>query len=167
MKKLCILLVVLILASCGLDREPSQYLRWVGDSEFDPKMDTSRFELCSYEYLVKQYFHFEQGLKYKGEKKELKAIFDKEYIPVESNQSGFIRIRFIVNCKGETGRFRLISSDLDYKEQVFDEKITSQLLSITQSLDGWEVQSMDDKPRDFYQYLIFEIRDGQLVNIMP
>jgi len=162
------LICIIAFASCTESDEQSKYLRWVGDTEFNPKIDSGDFELCNSENLVRQYFHFDRGLAYEGEKKELRRIYAEAYKPPEGvDQSGMIRIRFIVNCKGETGRFRLIGSDLNYKEQVFDEKITNQLLRITKSLDGWAVHSMNEIPQDYYQYLIFKIDSGNLIEIMP
>jgi len=159
--------ILLTLAACSLDHSDSKYLRWVGDSVSNVAIDTLGFQICSSEYFVKQYFHFDKGLQYKGEKKKLVALFKDKYIPVDIDQSGWIRIRFIVNCKGETGRFRIIESDLNYQERNFDQRITNQLLNITQSLDGWEIQTKNNKPKDYYQYLIFKIINGDLIEIMP
>ena len=167
MKKILILYFLLIVASCSLDNRESKYLRWVGDSEFDAEIDTSNFQLCHKEFKAKQYFHFDKGLQYEGEKKELRSQFKEKYIPIDTDQSGLIRIRFIVNCEGEIGRFRMISSDLNYQEQIFDQRITDQLLSITKSLEGWIAQSIREKTRDYYQYLIFKIVNGELTDIMP
>jgi len=167
MKKAFFISLLVIYASCTLDNSESKYLRWVGDSKINLQIDTADFQLCNSESVVKQYFHFDKGLQYEGEKKELEAHFKRHYVPVKSEQSGLVRIRFIVNCKGETGRFRIIGSDLDYNEQVFNNEIVSQLLHITQSLKGWAVLSKRDKPKDYYQYLIFKIVKGDLIDIMP
>jgi hypothetical protein len=158
---------IIALASCAESDEQSKYPRWVGDSEFIPEIDSVDIEVCNGENSVLQYFHFDEGLQYRGEKKELRRIYTENYQPVDTDQSGLIRIRFIVNCKGETGRFRIMGSDLDYREQIFDERITDQLLEITKSLDGWNIQSRDEIAQDYYQYLIFKIDRGNLIEIMP
>jgi hypothetical protein len=166
MKRIAIIAIVL-LAECTQNDQDSKYLRWVGDAEFDPEMDASDFQLCGSEKLAQQYFHFGQGLQYEGEKTALRKRFKEAYRPVETAQSGWIRIRFIVNCQGQAGRYRMIGSDLDYQEQIFDERITDQLLKIAKSLDGWAVLSKDGKRRDYYQYLIFKINNGDLTDILP
>lgn len=165
--KRIVIIAILLLASCTQSDQNPKYLRWVGDSEFNPEIDVSDFRLCNSEKLVKQYFHSNQGLQYKGEKTALRNRFEQTYVPIETDQSGWIRIRFIVNCNGETGRYRVIGSDVDYQEQIFDERITDQLLEITESLDGWGIQSKRGKPQDYYQYLIFKIDKGDITDIMP
>lgn len=166
MKRIAIIAIVL-LAGCTRSNQDSKYLRWVGDAEFDPEMDAGDFQLCGSEKLVQQYFYFGQGLQYEGEKTALRKRFKEAYLPVETAQSGWVRIRFIVNCQGQTGRFRMIGSDLDYQEQIFDKRIIDQLLKITQSLEGWAVLSKSGKPRDYYQYLIFKINNGDITDILP
>lgn len=161
------LLLVSTIACSPDSAHESKYMRWVGDSEFDPAIDDSTWQICNYELIVKQYFNFSEGFKYTGEKTALIAAFDNGYTPVETDQSGWIRIRFVVNCKGEAGRFRITQSDKDYKETVFDNQITSQLLEITKSLDGWVPLPTGDVHEDYYLYLIFKIENGQIIEILP
>ena len=79
-----------------------------------------------------------------------------------------IRIRFVVNCEGKTGRFRLMASDLKYQPKKFDKKITSQLMEISKNLTGWLPKKTDKgKLIDYYQYLIFKIKDGKIKRILP
>ncbi|MGL4629975.1 MAG: hypothetical protein ACRCVT_02120 [Leadbetterella sp.] len=79
-----------------------------------------------------------------------------------------IRIRFIVNYKGQTDRFRLIAMDENYKEKVFASSITEQLVKITKSLKGWGLMKYDSTHTfDYYQYLIFKMENGQIKEILP
>lgn len=78
-----------------------------------------------------------------------------------------IRIRFIVNCEGKTGRFRVIGMNKNYQEKTFDKAITDQLLEITQHLDGWQLLPNAEEPRDYYQYLLFKMNKGTIVEILP
>lgn len=63
----------------------------------------------------------------------------------KSKDSGMVRIRFIVNCKGQPGRFRMISAGYDYKEKQLDKAITDQLMSITKGLSGLEELDKESK----------------------
>lgn len=146
----------------------SKYLRWVDDIEYDPKIDDPEFELCFGDENVYQYFNTGNGLKYKGGKIEYEEIFYNEFIPQNiKNEDGLIRIRFLVTCNGDIGRFRIIAMDNEYQEKVFDKKIMQQLIRITRSLKGWMPKKDDKKPIDYYQYLIFKIKDGNLIKILP
>ena len=86
---------------------------------------------------------------------------------LNKNQNGLIRIRFIVNCEGKAGRFRVLQSDYSYKEKEFNKEIVSQLLSITKQINNWEVLYKQENAVDYYMYLIFKITDGQLTEILP
>jgi len=145
----------------------SKYLRWVGDSEYQTGIDDSTFKPCYGEYRVKQYFNYGNGLVYEGEKTALVNIFKEKFQSVDTAKSGFIRIRFIVNCEGKTGRFRLTSSDKNFQPAQFAACITDQLMTITKSLDGWLPLPDTTSPEDYYQYLVFKIEDGRLTEIMP
>ena len=72
-----------------------------------------------------------------------------------------------MNCKGETDRFRILEMDENYKEKKFNEKITNQLLQISKNLSGWNPKIIQNRNVDYYQYLIFKIKDGNLIEIMP
>ena len=125
------------------------------------------FTLCNKRHIF-QYFNDSNGLQYKGEKAELDKIFFKKYksqnIP---DETGLIRIRFVVNCKGETDRFRIIGMDGNYNSKTFSSKVTDQLMDITKSLNGWIPKKIQGNDVDFYQYLIFKIENGNLIEIMP
>lgn len=158
---------LLFIVSCSSNENSHNYLRWVGDSAFKEQLDSTNFQLCNGDKNASQYFHFQEGMQYVGEKISLINHFFDQYKSVDVDQSGWIRIRFVVNCKGETGRFRVICSDQEYTPQVFDPKITDQLLTLTKSLNGWVIQRHDQTPKDYYQYLIFKIDNGKLIEIMP
>ncbi len=143
--------------------------RHIGDIEFDPKTDNSDFELCDSEKAY-QYFNIGQGLLFKGEKIALEKEFLEKYNPeIAKKESGMIRIRFIVNCKGETDRFRISGADENYNEKEFDKSITSQLLQLTKELKNWHglFNPETQQGADYYQYLIFKIENGQIVKILP
>ena len=102
------------------------------------------------------------------EKYEVEKIFEKNYNhKIVKKESGNIRIRFLVNCKGVSGRYRIIGMDKNYKEKHFDTSITNQLLSITQRLVKWKPFIKNNIQRDYYQYLIFKIEKGELIEILP
>jgi hypothetical protein len=166
-KYVFLLLISALIAGCAAEKNPSKYLRWVGDIEYDPELDDPAFEICFSENAVKQYFNFSQGIQYEGEMLEIREVFEKNYQPIAVDQSGFIRVRFIVNCKAQTGRFRLISSNENYEPFEFDKRISDQILEITKSLNGWKPLPNNQEAEDYYQYLAFKIESGRIIEVLP
>lgn len=138
----------------------------IGDIKVDSLVDNPNFIVCN--NYIYQYFNDSNGLEIEGEKTKIedfyKRNFKSKYLP---NQSGLIRVRFVVNCKGETDRFRLIAMDENYNEKLFDATITTQLLKLTKQLKGWKVKLLQGYMIDYYQYLIFKMKDGQIIEILP
>jgi len=172
MNKISIFLsLAIVLLSCQSETEKNQqekYLRWVGDIEKNKQKDETDFELCDGDESVYQYFHFGEGPVYNGEKPKIFTHFESKYKPILGDEeSGFIRIRFIVNCEGQAGRFRVLESDENYQEKEFNTTIVSQLLNLTKEIDQWEVFYRNEKPVDYYMYLIFKVKNGQLIEILP
>lgn len=138
----------------------------IEDIPYSESIDNKNFKICN--NYVFQYYNNSIGLLYEEEKPALnKLYFDKYNSDIVKKESGLIRIRFIVNCKGETGRYRTLAMDKDYKEKIFDYKITNQLLKITKELNGWGIQTYEGRNIDYYQYLIFVIKEGKLIKILP
>ena len=173
MKQTILLLPLLLFLWSGCQNQREQiesatYLRWVGDSEPDKKIDDPNFEICHTEDEVFQYFNLMNGPQYVGEKKALEQHFMTNFKPLENSaHSGFVRVRFIVNCEGKAGRFRVIQSDLDLNETKFDSGLVKQLVDLTKSVEKWVIQYKDDTAVDYYQYLIFKIDNGRIIEILP
>ena len=173
MKKsyLAIILLFSILCGCQTEKnvsEKQEYLRWVGDIEQNDKIDDLSFKVCNGADKILQYFNLGEGPIYNGEKSKVLNTFKSSYKPIsDKNENGLIRIRFIVNCEGKAGRFRVLESGYDYQEKEFNKEIVSQLLNITKEIENWEVLYSNEVPVDYYMYLIFKIKDGQLTEILP
>ena len=173
MKKLILKLTLLfsIFCCCQSEKKASEkeeYLRWVGDIEQNDQIDETEFKVCNGDDKILQYFNLGEGPVYRGEKSKIVNIFKSKYQPIlDKKENGLIRIRFIVNCEGQAGRYRVLQSDYDYQEKEFEKEIVSQLLNITKGIENWEVFKRNEVPVDYYMYLIFKISDGQLTEILP
>lgn len=161
-----ILLLVLLFQINGIQLS-AQETRWIDDIVPDSTLDDANFKICNTDKQSIQYFNDGIGVQYKGGKPAINALFSSGYRSVKVNQSGLIRIRFVVNCSGATGRFRLLSSDLNYQPYQFSPEITEQLLQITKSMNGWQPKVWKEIKVDYYQYLIFKIENGKLTHILP
>ena len=70
----------------------------------------------------------------------------------------------MVNCHGDTDRFRVSGLGPDYQPRAFAPALVAQLLRLTRELRGWQ-QSRG--PGNTYTYLNFKLKDGQLADIGP
>lgn len=153
----------------GQNTRPSQshYAGNVGDIAFDKKMDDANFRVCN-ENKALQYYNLPNGFPFEGEKVRLIEIFEGAFRNKRfENKSGYITIRFIVNCEGSTGRFRIQEMDSKYQPTTFDKNLVNQLLQTTRSLRGWQTANNGIENVDYYQYLTFKIAKGELTEILP
>ncbi len=157
----------MLLFSCTCIQLSAQDTRWIDDIVPDSTLDDASFKICNSDGQIIQYFNDGNGVQYKGGKSIIDTLFFSTYRSVKVNESGLIRVRFVVNCLGETGRFRLLSSDLNYQPYQFTTEITDQLLRITKYMDGWQPKIWKEMKVDYYQYLIFRIENGELTHILP
>ncbi|WP_282043462.1 hypothetical protein [Winogradskyella flava] len=167
--KLTILLLTIFCASCKQKEiliEP-KVVNVVGELFSDELLDSNDFKLCISQERIVQYYGLGEKT-YKGEKQAIIDVFKSLYQPIDANRdSGWVRIRFVVNCEGISGRFRVLEMDNKYKTKKFDSHIIKQLLEITKKLDGWKAMKMRGYAVDYYQYLLFKIENGKLIEIMP
>ena len=130
--------------------------------------NTQNFEACNGEGKY-QYYYDEIGTSNSRNRQEKLSYFLEHYdYPFDSNENGYIRIRFVVNCKGEIGRFSLQEMDRDYKKKRFPLEITQQLFDLVSQLDGWiPMELWSNKPIDYYVHIGFKIKNGQIEEILP
>ncbi|MFK7799446.1 MAG: hypothetical protein AB8E82_18490 [Aureispira sp.] len=170
-KQFCASLLLLLHLGCGQPTKQTtekKSQRWLEDIAFDATLDNANFIICNGEEKIYQYFNIGDNIAIEGDKPYILDHFEQGYQADQMpNESGLIRIRFIVNCQGETDRFRILESDLNYQPKIFDKKISQRLLQLSQSLQGWQPKKKEGKAVDYYQYLIFKIENGQLIKILP
>jgi hypothetical protein len=158
------------LVSCQTEKTAKKYPNTVGDIEFDEKLDDADFKKCGSEKWGHFSFQYYQGSKefsYTGEKIAIVEKLKKENIYSEKKISGYITVRFLVNCEGKTGLFRLQHMSPDLEETVLDEELENKLLQFTKSLDGWMPKEIKGLKVDYYQYLTYKIENGKVSEVLP
>lgn len=158
------------LFSCQAEKAASKYPDTVGDIAFDEKLDEAGFKKCGAlkdKPFSLQYYNVSQQFDYKGEKIAIEEKLKKENISSEKKINGYITVRFLVNCEGKTGLFRLKHMDSDLKDVVLNEELENKLLKFTKSLNGWMPKEIEGLKIDYYQYLTYKIEDGQVSEVLP
>jgi hypothetical protein len=82
-------------------------------------------------------------------------------------ESGYIVIRFMVNCHGQPGRYRVLSFDMNYQPKDFPRKMIDMLMDKTKELKSWNVISHEGRQYDSYCYFTFKIENGLLTDVTP
>ena len=137
-----------------------------GDIEFNAAWDDSTFIVCN-PNAVFQYYN--TGSYYKQHKREIEQYLKRNFRPAvqTAGQTGYITIRFIINCSGKTGRFRMYELNEHYQPYTFDTQITSQLMTLTKSLKNWQPAEYKNKIYDSYQYITFKVKKGAIECVLP
>jgi hypothetical protein len=133
----------------------------IGDLS-ENKKTSQDFEVCDEDRIGQNY-----GLTaiYEGGKKAIKQGVLNELEDLSFEKPGLITFRFIVNCKGEIGRFRAKSTDIDLQEM---EVTTADIKKIEQALlqlINWTPAKNDFDSYDSYYVLNFKIRNDKIVDI--
>lgn len=166
----CFILFSFTLFSCQTEKKVSKYPNTVGDITFDEKLDETGFKKCGIgkdKPFSFQYYNVSQEFDYKGEKIAIEEKLKKENISSEKKINGYITVRFLVNCEGKTGLFRVKHLDSDLKDVALDQDMENKLLKFTKSLNGWVPKKIEGLKLDYYQYLTYKIEDGKVSEVLP
>ena len=93
--------------------------------------------------------------------KELKSVFvfKEEY----TQYNGYCIVRFAVNCKDETDRFRLEFLNTDFKKIEIDPNFEFNIHSTVKRLNGWIHPVYKNKDYDGYSFFILKMINGKIV----
>mgnify|MGYP000854727886 FL=1 len=126
---------------------------------------SNEFDLCS----GKLHPYYYPELKYKGDFYAVKQHYYDNYKQVKSIQnSGIVRIQFHVNCRGETGNYKVETYSFDYLKTELDLRISKQLVQLTKSLTNWiPAENEDGETVNSHKFFAFKIKKGQLIDVLP
>ncbi len=141
------------------------------------KREQTDFQLCNpylNQHLAEDRYYASFSF-YKGGLYAIDKVFKQQYqIPLDvKEETGRIRVLFVINCEGKIGRFSYTGLDENYKPKTFDPRITEQLVKIIKTLDDWSIGTYDHHGQiepykvDSYKFLTFKIRNGAIIEIFP
>ena len=123
------------------------------------------FVVCDENFIL-QYYNPERATYSKG-KNGLRKFILASFKNNNFTDSGYLNIRFIINCKGEAGRYLIHENDLDLKPKKFNPEIVEQLFKLTTQLKKWNPNFTHDEYRDSYMYISYRIENGEITEIIP
>lgn len=139
-----------------------QFTNRVGDLSFNKNDDNSTFKVCD-DKRITQYYSTKSN--YQGGKKAIKREIWKITEQLTFKNSGFITFRFIINCNGEIGRFRVKTIDNELKENNFETQKVETLQTTIENLKKWNAGTWHDETLDSYFVLNFKVEKGKITDI--
>ncbi|UII77417.1 hypothetical protein LV716_06495 [Flagellimonas sp. HMM57] len=123
------------------------------------------FKLCN-ERRIGQYYNPEKATYSKG-KNGLRKFILTNYTNKGYSDSGYLNIRFVINCHGKAGRYIIHENDLDLNPKKLNEDMVEQIFQLTTQLKNWNPNFIRDEFWDSYIYLSYRIENGEIVEILP
>ncbi len=138
----------------------------IGWIAFDKQLDNPEFFLCD-ELNIEEYYQVNPL--YKEGMPDIRKYFEPNTTKLNQlcEKDGYIIIRFIINCKGETDRFRTRFMNLNYEEESkVNESLKAEIKSLTKNMGNWTPGQYMGKKYDCYQQLKLIFREGKLTDIL-
>ncbi|TYA52430.1 hypothetical protein [Formosa maritima] len=140
------------------------YTKRVAYIDPDESLLSEGFETCN-DYIF-DYYNPERATYSKG-KNGLRNFILTNYKNNNYNDSGYLNIRFVINCKGQAGRYVIYENDLDLEPTSFNKDLVNQLFHLTTQLKDWNPNFTRNEFRDSYMYLSYRIEHGNITEIIP
>ena len=123
------------------------------------------FEICNknriYDYYNPQIATYSEG------KNGLREFILLNYQNKSYSDSGYLNIRFIINCKGEAGCYVIHENNLDLEPHKFNKDLVNQLFNLTTQLKSWNPKVRNGESKDSYMYISYRIENGEITEILP
>ena len=138
----------------------------VGAIQFDPKMDDPSFDICD-EMNIMEYYQVNP--KFKEGTKSIRQYFDQVGLDslCHGLGDGYITIRFVINCEGQTNRYRVFAVDRDYNPQLVPNENREQLKTWVKNMGNWTAGQYEGIEYDSYKFITFKIEKNSIIEILP
>jgi hypothetical protein len=136
----------------------------VGDILFDPTSDDQNFMLCDSTKVISG----RSSLSFSDNGSTVAEVCLKnfKFQPAYASFSGYVIVRFIVNCQKETGRFRIQTLAEDFSSKECPLALQNHLSSIVQGLKSWKDRGTRGRGADRSKYINFKITNGKIENVL-
>ncbi len=141
-----------------------RYTQRIAYIDSDTTILSKNFKTCG-EYIF-DYYNPERA-RYSDGKNGLRKFIVNNFNTKNYTDSGYLNIRFVINCEGETGRYVVYENDLNLVPKKFDPQLTKELLKLTLSLKKWNPNIINGNKVDSYMYISYRIEDGKITEIIP
>ncbi len=131
--------------------------------------DQSNFELCTEEKYIVDYYNGDPDGGIIGRKRTIQKLLQEHLDESKlGNESGYLSFRFVINCKGEAGRFTTEETSLDYEHKEFDDNCVTHLYEIIRKIEKFRPTKLQYRENpDAYYYLTFKLKNGKIIELLP
>ncbi len=136
----------------------------VGDIEYDAKTDDPKFKFCNNKFVLQGYelkTRSDETRHWISQQLKQRFLSRQEW----NTQTGFITIRFAVNCFGLTDRFRAMGVTSELQFTHFEESLNQYLISLTKEIK-WPAEKYKSYDVDYFQDVTFKIVKGELKEVV-
>jgi len=138
----------------------------VGWIPFDKSLDNSNFKVCD-ELNIEEYYQvnpsYGEGMSsirnyISAHQQALEALCEKD---------GYVIVRFVINCQGQTDRYRAKFMSLNYTdENAINAELQKKIIQLMRDMGSWTPGKYDGKTYDCYQHLKFLFKNSKLVDVL-
>jgi len=135
----------------------------IGELEPNDRIDDNDFQLCNEDKIAEYYG---MNTDYIGGKKAIKSKILNKLQFLDFKESGLLTYRFVVNCEGEIGRFRLKATNTDLQKIEVDSKNILEIENTLSELKNWNpAKNKAGNTYDSYYVLNFKIENKKIIDI--
>lgn len=126
------------------------------------------FSLCGKELDITDYYNSEPDGGFFPDKRAFLSSFQQNVdTAFFEGLSGYLTFRFVINCKGEAGRYTTEMASLDFKPADFPQNLVQNLFDFLKTRKEWATTDLNEKATDTYFYVTFKFNHGKLESILP
>ena len=122
------------------------------------------WKLCGIGTLIGSY-HSAAPKIYKGTKLQFKEFILTNFDNKGLTDSGMLNLRFHVNCNGQVGNLEINALNSDFEKSHLSQRFVDQVIQLISQPTNWETFAGEDY--NYYMYLNFIIKDGDITEIIP
>lgn len=126
------------------------------------------FSPCGDPDRIYDYYNGRVDAGFKGGKRSLeRALEGKLDAGILFGESGYLTLRFVINCEGRVGWFKVEEADLNYQLTSFRRETIQHVFDVIQDLSPWQPGIINGEVADTYAYITLKLNNGNLVEILP
>ncbi len=139
----------------------------VGHINLERALFTEDFEICEDKYLL-GYYHSSAPKIYRGSKLIFRQKIMDRYKNNNYRDTGYLNLRFHINCEGKVGNVEVNELDADMKISDLTDGLVNQLLELSIKEDNWQIETQKhESTHNHYMYLLYKLENGNITEILP